>query len=135
MPIGGHMRSEDRKRSTQRSYGNGERPSRVHGGRRRDAGASEQYSGVIYAKRRREETGRAGAAAASSSSDPFDDVDEVPAGQADRANDRTRARPPDVEPTSPSGTDSSGHADVGRESDADWYNDPNIVPENERSQR
>jgi hypothetical protein len=128
------MRSEDRKRSTQRSYGNGERPSRVHGGRRRDAGASEQYSGVIYAKGRREENGRAGAAA-SSSSDPFDDVDEVPAGQADRANDRTRARPPDVAPASPSGTDSSGHADVGREPDADWYNDPNIVPENERSQR
>ena len=128
------MRSEDRKRSTQRSYGNGERPSRVHGARRRDAGASEQYSGVIYAKGRREETGRAGAAA-SSSSDPFDDVDEVPPGQPDRANDRARARPPDLEPVSPSGSDSSGHADVGRESDADWYNDPNIVPENERSQR
>ena len=109
------MRTEDRKRSTQRSYGNDERPSRVSGGRTRDAGASEQCSGVTCGKGQRDEVGRSGVYPGSSASEAPDDAEVVTPGQFGTSRERTRARAPDAEATP--------------------ADDMDIVPEGERSER
>ena len=52
------MRSEDRKRFTQRAHGNEERASRVPGARTRDAGASDTFSDVTRSTGARDELDR-----------------------------------------------------------------------------
>lgn len=128
------MRSEDRKRLTQRSYGNDERPSRVQGARTRDNGAFGECTGVACERWQTDEVGRSGG---NSGSSTMDSDDTGNSGANRNGGDRTRARPPDGElPPQPDDAvrdieDESGSSD----DDLDWLRNVDIVPENERSQR
>jgi hypothetical protein len=96
------MRSEDRKRFTQRAHGNEERASRVPGARTRDAGASDEVSDVTRGTGAWDELDRT--SSASEGRDP---------GPAERVQAMA----------------------TSEDSDGSWAPEPNIVPEDERSQR
>ena len=97
------MRSEDRKRFTQRAHGNEERASRVPGARTRDAGASDAVSDVTR------------------STGAWDELDRSSSAFEGRADPEPAER---VQAMATS-----------EDSDGSWAPEPNIVPEDERSQR
>ena len=97
------MRSEDRKRFTQRAHGNEERASRVPGARTRDAGASDPFSDVTR------------------STGAWDELDRTSSAFEGRS---------DAEPAE--GVQAMA---TSENSDGSWAPEPNIVPEDERSQR
>ena len=100
------MRSEDRKRFTQRADGNEERASRESGLRTRDAGASESFSDATRGTGAADEIGEDRYRASSA----FDGHSDGPSPA------RTQAVATD-------------------DSEGAWAPEPNIVPEHERSQR
>ena len=81
------MKSEDRKRATQRESMPSERASRASGARTRDSGATNSSNTVTRGKGRRDEAGRSAVYPASAASEPSDDADVVLPGQLGREHE------------------------------------------------
>lgn len=126
------MNSEDRKPSMDRGDAYDERASRASDAGTVDTGASDEVSDVTSGKGRRDEVGHTGIYPASSATDAPADAELVTPGEMGRARERAGA------PSEGAGSAQSPDSERAVSEDENLTSpseEPDIVPEGERSER